>query len=89
MDLHYFDAEVRILLSNLMRIRIRPLTVLQTWILQYDPLTLPPFHFDTDADPDPDVHFDADPDSDPASKNGADPDPQHWLPGDVRLQIFS
>jgi hypothetical protein len=40
-------------------------------MLQNDPLSLPPFHFDADsdhafhfdADPDPDFHFDADPDT--------------------------
>ncbi len=54
---------------------------------------LPPFHFDVDADSDPDpachfnaypdpaFHFDPDPDPDPASENDADPDPQHWCPG--------
>jgi hypothetical protein len=39
-------------------------------ILQNDPLRLPPFHFDANAnaDPDPAFHFDADP----------NPDLQHW-----------
>jgi hypothetical protein len=36
-------------------------------MLQNDPLRLPSFHFDEDADPDPAFHFDADPDT--ASQN--------------------
>jgi hypothetical protein len=39
-------------------------------MLQNDPLSLPPFHFD--ADPDPTFHSDADPD--PASHKDANSD---------------
>jgi hypothetical protein len=41
-------------------------------MLQNDPLSLPPFHFDTD--PDPTFHSDADPD--PASHKDANSDLQ-------------
>ncbi len=41
-------------------------------MLQNDPLSLPPFHFDADPDPDPAFNFDADP-ADPPSQNDADP----------------
>jgi hypothetical protein len=53
-----------------MRIRIADL---DPQMLQNDPISLAPFHFDTD--PDPAFHFDADPDLDldPSSKNDANP----------------
>jgi hypothetical protein len=47
-------------------------TDLSSTVLHNDPLKLPAFNFDADADPHPAFHFVADPD--PASQNDADPD---------------
>ncbi len=73
---------------TLMRIQIRilQLTFFPDWdlpMLQNNPVRLPPFHFNADADPDQAFHSDADPehsfhfdgDLDPAFHFDADPDP--------------
>jgi hypothetical protein len=55
-------------------------------MLQYNPLRLPPFHFDADPFPDP-TYFSLDGDLDPASQNDADP--QHrWSRPNQNLDSY-